>query len=344
MFVAWRDLRFAKGRFALMGTVVVLITLLVGLLSGLTAGLAEENTSAVEGLPADHLAFAAPPGGRPVSFTGSSLTPAAVQRWAARAPYAEPVAIRTVDAAAGDRTAAVSVFAVRPASGIAPPGLAPGRAVLSAKAAAALGAGPGDRVRLGAASWTVAAVSGRASYSHTPVVWTAWDGGRATVIALRTGGADVAAADRAAGTRTLGKGEALTAIGSYRAENGSLRLMRGFLFAVSALVVGAFFTVWTIQRAADIAVLKALGAATRYLLRDALGQAAVLLVAGTLLGSALAALAGALVAGGSVPFVLAPATLLGPAAVMTGLGMLGAGLAVRRITAVDPLTALGGVR
>ncbi|NEA47546.1 ABC transporter permease, partial [Streptomyces sp. SID10815] len=202
----------------------------------------------------------------------------------------------------------------------------------------------GDRVRLGAASWTVAAVSGRASYSHTPVVWTAWDGGRATVIALRTGGADVAAADRAAGTRTLGKGEALTAIGSYRAENGSLRLMRGFLFAVSALVVGAFFTVWTIQRAADIAVLKALGAATRYLLRDALGQAAVLLVAGTLLGSALAALAGALVAGDSVPFVLAPATLLGPAAVMTGLGMLGAGLAVRRITAVDPLTALGGVR
>lgn len=82
MFVAWRDLRFAKGRFALMGTVVVLITLLVGLLSGLTAGLARENTSAVTGLPADHIAFAAPPGGRPVSFTNSSVNEGQWARWA----------------------------------------------------------------------------------------------------------------------------------------------------------------------------------------------------------------------------------------------------------------------
>ncbi|MFI1167670.1 ABC transporter permease [Streptomyces sp. NPDC020801] len=344
MFVAWRDLRFAKGRFALMGTVVVLITLLVGLLSGLTAGLAEENTSAVKGLPADHLAFAAPPGGRPVSFTDSSLPAAAVERWARRVPYAEPVAIRTLDAAAGKRTAAVSVFAVRPGSGIAPGGVAPGRAVLSARAASGLGVTAGDRVRLGSASWTVAAVAGGASYSHTPVVWTAWDGGRATVIALRTRGADLTAGDRAAGTRTLAKGDALTAIGSYRAENGSLQLMRGFLFAISALVIGAFFTVWTIQRSPDIAVLKALGASTRYLLRDALGQAVVMLAAGTLLGTGLAGLAGALVRGGAVPFVLDPPTVLLPAGVTIALGVLGAGLSVRRITAVDPLTALGGVR
>ncbi|MFE1862343.1 ABC transporter permease [Streptomyces anandii] len=344
MFVAWRDLRFAKGRFALMGTVVVLITLLVGLLSGLTAGLAEQNTSAVRQLPADHLAFAAPPAGRSVSFADSSLPASAVQEWARRVPYAEPVAIRTVDAAAGDRTAAVSLFAVRPGGGIAPEGVAPGRAVLTVKAAADLGVAAGDRVRLGAATWTVAAVVGGASYSHTPVVWTAWDGGRATVIALRAHGADLAAGDRAAGTKTLARDDALTAIGSYQAENGSLQLMRGFLFAISALVIGAFFTVWTIQRSPDIAVLKALGASTRYLLRDALGQAVVLLAAGTLLGTALAGLAGALVRGGSVPFVLDPATVLVPAGVTIALGALGAGLSVRRITAVDPLTALGGVR
>lgn len=360
MFVAWRDLRFAKGRFALMGAVVALITLLVGLLSGLTAGLAEENTSAVKGLPADHLAFAAPPSGQSVSFTGSSLAPEAVDRWSRRVPYAEPVAIRTVDAtaeagtgtgagtgagtAAGGRRAALAVFAVRPASGLAPHGVAPGHAVLSTGAAAALGAGAGGRIRLGERSWTVAAVSGRASYSHVPVVWTAWDGGRATVIALRAHGADLAAGDRAAGTRTLTRDDALTAIGSYQAENGSLQLMRGFLFVISALVVGAFFTVWTIQRAPDIAVLKALGASTRHLLGDALGQAVVLLAAGTALGTGLACLAGVLVRGGTVPFVLDLPTVLVPAAVMTALGALGAGLSVRRITAVDPLTALGGVR
>ena len=46
VFVALRDIRFAKGRFALMGSVVALITLLIVLLSGLTAGLANQSTSA----------------------------------------------------------------------------------------------------------------------------------------------------------------------------------------------------------------------------------------------------------------------------------------------------------
>ncbi|MEV6194525.1 ABC transporter permease [Streptomyces sp. NPDC051920] len=345
MFVAWRDLRFAKGRFALMGAVVVLITLLVGLLSGLTAGLAEENTSAVTALPADHLAFAAPAEGQPVSFTGSPIPSGARETWAARpgVTSAEPIGIRTLSASAGDRTAAVSSFAVRPGSGIAPPGVAPGRAVLSEKAAAALGAGPGDRVVLGGAGLTVAAVSGHASYSHTPVVWTDLSG-PATVLALRTDGADLRAGDRAAGTKSFTRSDALAAIGSYQAENGSLQLMRGFLFVISALVTGAFFTVWTIQRSPDIAVLKALGASTPYLLRDALGQAVFMLSVGTLLGTGLAAGAGALVRGGDVPYALDVTTVFGPAAVTIALGALGAGLAVRRVTAVDPLTALASAR
>ncbi|MFC9410037.1 ABC transporter permease [[Kitasatospora] papulosa] len=367
MFVAWRDLRFAKGRFALMGTVVVLITLLVGLLSGLTAGLARENTSAVTGLEADRLAFAAPPDGRPVSFTDSAVGERAWRTWAGRpgVTAAEPVGIRTLDAATGDgrRTAAVSAFGVRPDGGLAPGTVATGRVVLSRPAADGLGAAPGDTVRLGGSEMTVGAVAGDASYSHTPVVWTSlddWqhfggsggserdrpDGGRATVIALSTHGADLATGDEAAGTRTLTLDESLTAIGSYQAENGSLQLMRGFLFAISALVVGAFFTVWTIQRGADVAVLKALGASTPYLLRDALGQAVVMLAAGTAVGTALAAGIGALVGGGegAVPFVLDPSTVLVPAAVMIVLGVLGAALSIRRITAVDPLVALGSAR
>ncbi|MFF1642416.1 ABC transporter permease [Streptomyces sp. NPDC058246] len=345
MFVAWRDLRFAKGRFTLMGAVIVLITLLVGLLSGLTAGLAEENTSAVTGLPADHLAFAAPAAGQSVSFTNSSVHTRVWRTWALRPGVvaAEPIGIRTLNATAGDRTAAVSTFAVDPDSGIAPHGVGPGRIVLSGKAAGELRAEAGDRVRLGGTEWSVAAVAGDASYSHTPVVWTALSGD-ATVVALRTDGADLAAGDRAAGTRTLAKDDALSAIGSYRAENGSLQLMRGFLFVISALVIGAFFTVWTIQRSGDIAVLKALGASTPYLLRDALGQAVLMLTAGTLLGTGLATAIGGLVRGGDVPFVLDTPTVLRPAAVMIALGALGAGLSVRRITAVDPLTALGSAR
>ncbi|MFI8509574.1 ABC transporter permease [Streptomyces sp. NPDC085460] len=357
MFVACRDLRFAKGRFALMGTVIVLITLLVGLLSGLTAGLARENVSAITGLPADRIAFAAPPAGRSVSFTDSTVTERQWSTWAERPGVtgAAPLGIRTLDAVAGERTAAVSAFGTEPGDGLAPVAVAPGRAVLSESAAEELDARPGDAVRLGPLEVTVAAVAGDASYSHTPVVWTTLDDWqrlghsgttteeRATVIALR-GGADWAAGDAAAGTEARTVDGALSAIGSYQAENGSLQLMRGFLFVISALVIGAFFTVWTIQRGGDVAVLKALGASTPYLLRDALGQAVLMLVAGTLLGTGLALGIGALVSGGDVPFVLAPATVLGPAGVIILLGAVGSALSIRRITAVDPLTALGSVR
>ncbi|TXS39064.1 ABC transporter permease [Streptomyces sp. OR43] len=363
MFVAWRDLRFAKGRFALMGTVVVLITLLVGLLSGLTAGLARENTSAVTGLDADHIAFAAPPDGQSVSFTNSTVRETAWRSWEKQpgVTAAQPLGIRTLNAAAvaGERTAAVSAFGVEPGSGLAPRGapVGPGEVVLSEQAAEDLAAGAGDRLRIGGDEVTVAAVAGDASYSHTPVVWTSladWQrfgaegaGGteHATVIALTTtGGADLAAGDRAAGTSSLTLDGSLTAIGSYQAENGSLQLMRGFLFAISALVIGAFFTVWTIQRSGDVAVLKALGASTPYLLRDALGQAVVMLAIGTGVGAALASGIGALVSGGTVPFVLEASTVLFPAAVMIALGAVGAALSIRRITAVDPLTALGSAR
>ncbi|GHD98698.1 ABC transporter permease [Streptomyces alanosinicus] len=362
MFVAWRDLRFAKGRFALMGAVITLITLLVGLLSGLTAGLGRQNISAITGLSADRIAFEPPAAGQSLSYADSTVTARQWEQWA-KVPgvtRAEPLGITTTKATAGHRSAGVSAFGVRPGSRLAPDGdrIRDRTAVLSATAADDLALRPGGTFTLAGRTMTVAAVRGDASFSHTPVIWTSlttWQrtappqgtggGPAATVIALdTTAGADVTAADRTIGTRTVTKDASLSAIGSYSSENGSLQLMRGFLFAISALVVGAFFTVWTIQRSGDIAVLKALGASTAHLVGDALGQAAVLLVAGTLLGTGTAAALGALVVRDAVPFQLTPATVLVPAAVMILIGALGAALSVRRITSVDPLTALGSAR
>ncbi|MGV8978953.1 MAG: ABC transporter permease [Cellulomonas sp.] len=357
MFVAWKDLRFAKGRFALMGVVVVLITVLVGLVSGLTAGLAHQNVSAIADLPADHLAFAAPADGAKVSFTDSQVGATTWEQWAdvPGVTSAKPLAVTMTRAAVdGGRAASVATFGVEPGSSLAPDaGVADGSVVLSIPAAEALGLAAGDLLTLAGHQVRVAAVAGDTWYSHTPVVWASLTDAQpagttaaptATVVALTTApGADLVAADTRIGTSTVSTNDALVAIGSFRSENGSLQLMRGFLFAISALVIGAFFTVWTIQRSGDIAVLKALGASTRYLLRDALGQAVVLLVLGTATGSALAAGAGIAI-GGAAPFVLDLSTVVVPALVMIALGTAGAGLSIRRITSVDPLTALGSAR
>ncbi|WP_084464907.1 ABC transporter permease [Microtetraspora fusca] len=352
MFVALRDLRFAKGRFALMGAVVLLITLLVTMLSGLTAGLARENISAITELPADRIVFTTSGDSKP-SFSDSRVTDTMWREWQ-RVPgvsTAERLGITMGRVASGERGTSAAVFGVE--------NVRDGEVVLSSGLAeeldGKLDGNPGGKhttVRILGRDFTVSATAGSASYSHAPVAWisigdwqrTAGQDAVATVIALRTSGnPDLSGADARLGTTTVARDDAPAAIGSYSSENGSLQLMRGFLFAISALVIGAFFTVWTIQRRADVAVLKALGASTGYLLRDALAQAVVVLLLGAGIGGALGAGAGAL-AGNTVPFVLSAATTAVPVVVMILLGAAGAALAIRKITSVDPLTALGASR
>lgn len=360
MFVAVRDLRFAKFRFGLMIAVIGLLSALVGVLSGLTAGLARDNTSAIAELPADHLAFSAPSGGGSVSFADSGVGPDAWARWA-QGPgviNAEPLGIATIKAIINERSAFISAFGVQPASVLAPAGdlLRSGATVLSEGAAAALTAAVGDTVTVGGLALTVVAVAGDARYSHTAVIWTSLDdwsqlsGGssstpaRATIIALRTEpGADLSSIDERLGMRTVALDDSLTAIGSFEAENSSLVLIRGFLYVISGLIVGAFFAVWTMQRTNDVAVLKALGASTGYLLRDAIGQAAVVLAFGALAGG-VTALATGLAVGGQAPFSTALDTLLLPILLLIILGGVGAGLSILRIVSVDPLTALSNVK
>ena len=57
MFLALRELQFARGRFTLMGTVIGLIAVLGVLLSGLSAGLVNDGVSGLKSLPATAFAF-----------------------------------------------------------------------------------------------------------------------------------------------------------------------------------------------------------------------------------------------------------------------------------------------
>ncbi|WSA28656.1 ABC transporter permease [Streptosporangium sp. NBC_01755] len=357
MFVALRDLRFAKGRFALMGTVVLLITLLVTMLSGLTAGLAQDNISAVSGLRADRIVFSRT---EKPSFSDSRITEKTWQEWrtADGVVTAERLGITMGRIASGQDSTGAAVFGVEPGGDLAGPlggALGAGKVVLSSGLADDSGLAAGDKVQIFGRDFTVAGTAAAAAYSHVPVAWIGigdweWMGRQsgadtvATVLALRTTGEpDFSTTDGRLNTTTVSLADAPAAIGSFSSENGSLQLMRGFLFAISALVIGAFFTVWTIQRAGDVAVLKALGASTGYLLRDALAQAVIVLLLGAGLGGVLSAGLGSL-AEGTVPFVLSAATTVVPVAVMILLGALGAALAIRKITSVDPLTALGASR
>lgn len=363
VFVAWRELRFARGRFVLIGAVVALITVLVGFLSGLTGGLAAQNISGVLALPGTRLVLQQPDDGSP-SFATSALPSDALAAWEAAPGVTEatPVGITQSRAsrAGVDDLTGVALFGVPTATSESEPNdvlaLAPSRddeVGLSAGAAAKLEARVGDTLSIVGKDYTVASVGADLWYSHTPVVTmtpTAWSAasqrtggtGDPTVMAV-SGTPDWDAVATATHTHAVTPLASLTALEAFRSEIGSLGLMIALLFGISALVVGAFFTVWTMQRASDIAVLKALGATTASLVRDALGQALVVLTVG--IGVGLVAVVGfGTLAGRALPFVLSPLTTLAPAAVMAVLGLAGAGFALRTVTHADPLTALGSNR
>jgi len=350
MFVALRDLRAARGRFLLITTVVLLVAVLVSFLSGLTAGLAHQNISAVQGLRADQVVFAET--GADPSFDSSVLTEEQIARWRSTGGIeVTPVGIsRTRAEHVGASPEQVALFGGDPAAFSNHPATAPGAVVLSSGAARALAAGTGDTVVLAGHEFTVADVAGDEWYSHTPVIWTSladWQAaspraGAATVLAV-LGDAPRDDLDAEAGTRTLPAANAVEAIGSYQAENSSLTLMTVLLFAISALVIGAFFTVWTVQRQPDIATLKALGATTGSLALDALAQAAIVLVTGVAIGLGSTAVA-SLFLGDAMPFVLSLSTTLVPALALIALGLVGAAVALRFLFTTDPLTALGATR
>ena len=120
-----------------------------------------------------------------------------------------------------------------------------------------------------------------------------------------------------------------------------MSLIRGFLLVISALVVGAFFTVLTVQRTRQMGLLKAMGASNSYILRDGIGQMAILVVLSTVTGAALGSALVLAVGSGDAPVELTAKALATVVGSLVLAGVLGSLVAFRRITSVEPAIALG---
>ncbi|MBE7191161.1 MAG: ABC transporter permease [Gordonia polyisoprenivorans] len=346
MFVAIRDLRRARGRFALITLVVVLVSVLVTFLGGLTAGLRHQNISALQSLPGSMIVFADT--GSAPSFDQSVLTTSQIAIWQHRAEDVVPVGISRDRATSTTHTDPMPVVLFGLGGNDRP---VTGTVDVAAPIASSLGLRGGQAIQVGGRTMTVGRIVGDQWYAHSPVIYLPIDTwrdlapqfGAATVLAVTPRvGTDTQSVAASSGTTIRSGSDALSALASYSAENSSLTLMTVMLLLISALVIGAFFTVWTVQRVPDIAVLKALGASTASLVRDALGQAVLILVVGCGLGVAVAVGGGTLL--GSIPFVVTASTTLLPALATIGLGVLGAGAALHFLITTDPLTALGSNR
>ncbi|MCR2812564.1 MULTISPECIES: ABC transporter permease [Microbacterium] len=380
MFLALRELKFARGRFALMGVVIALISLLVVLLSGLSSGLVNDGVSGLKSMPATAFAF---DGGtkKDNAFSRSVVDGDQLAAWqdAEGIAEAEPMGVNIVNGVTDDGTQIdLTLFGVEPDGFLAPPvssgdGIATPGGIVVSEPMKDEDVEIGTVVtldRLDLELTVVGFTEGQATFGHVDVAYLPLDTWKlmaagatqpgaptqaqiaeldfpfSSVVALKAAdGAkpDYAAIDADADTTTMTLTESFNASPGYEAETLTLSMIQFFLYAISALVVGAFFTVWTIQRSHDLAVLRAVGASSRYLLRDSLMQAAILLVGFTALGVAAGVGLGALMPA-AMPFDLEAAPIALASGLTILLGLIGAGVAVLRIVRIDPLRALGGQR
>ncbi|MXZ29072.1 MAG: FtsX-like permease family protein [Gammaproteobacteria bacterium] len=156
---------------------------------------------------------------------------------------------------------------------------------------------------------------------------------------------DIAAVDEELFTVALDKPMSFVASTGYKAERDSVRINQGFLLVIATLIIGAFFSIWTIQRTQEIGLIKALGASTGYLVRDALGQVFLLLAVAVTCGVGIGyGLGDLIVERTDIPYVIDIRAMLISGALVIGGGLVGAVLAVRRIARIDPIIALGQLR
>lgn len=359
MFLAARDLRRNWRRFSLVGLVVGLVAVLSTVLAGLADGLVRDGTSGLRALPITHLAFE--PHAKAV-FSRSTLDGHALDAWQ-RTPGVEatPLGVSFVNAAPVGRGPSLdlALFGVQPggfleqSSPAGPDRPLPG--LVLADEARDEGVAVGDRYRIGGSGVTLPVIGFTfgGSYGHVPIAYVplkAWQAitygndprGRFSAVAVRaTDGADLAAADRRAGTETLTKAQAYDGSPGFSAETATMTLIRGFLLVISALIVGAFFTVLTVQRTRQIGLLKALGASGGYVLRDGIAQMAAVVVTATTVGALVGAGIVAALSGGPVPVDLSVGSIVVSALLLVVAGIAGSLVAFRRITTVEPAIALG---
>ncbi|MBC9225728.1 FtsX-like permease family protein [Aeromicrobium sp. 636] len=380
MFLALRELRFARGRFALMGTVIALISVLVVLLSGLSSGLVNDGVSGLKSMPVT--AFAFDEGTmKDNAFSRSVLEEDQLQPWrdAEGVEAAEPMGVSIVNSTTSEgQQVDLTLFGVETDGFLAPEtsqgdGLGPVNGIVVSETLKDDGVEIGTVMtldRIDVELTVVGFTEGQATFGHVDVAYlplatwqliasntaqagvpteatvAASDHSLFSAVAVQAkddADVDLAAADKAAGTTSMTLTESFNASPGYEAETMTLSMIQVFLYVICALVVGAFFTVWTIQRAGDLAVLRAMGASSRYLLRDSIAQATLVLLVFTGIGVAAGVALGAAMPA-AMPFELEAGPIAVASLLTIVLGLLGAAVSVLRITRIDPLAALGGRR
>ena len=220
----------------------------------------------------------------------------------------------------------------------------------------------GSTISVGGVGATVVGFVEETSFQLQPSMWTSvatWRAMRDAVRPELRGQADavnaiavqgqsddpeaLAAAITAAvpDTTVLTSQQAMLAIPGVEQQNSTLQSIIWITFAVAGLVVALFFALLVLEKRSLFAVLKAIGTSNGSLALGVVLQAAGASAAAVAIGAVLARAFG-LVIPETVPALFRTESLLTTAIAVVAFGVLGSLFSLRRISRIDPATAIGG--
>ncbi len=362
MFLAIREMRYAKLRFALITLVIVMVSSLVFIIAALANGLSEGNTAAIKALPADRIVVSA---GSDYQLDRSAVSAADAQTIAALdgIDAAEPIGIASgnVQIAGKEALTGVSFFGIEP-GGMVQPHIAHGQALGDSENGVVIdqtladdGVGVGDTITVepGHVELSVVGITEQQTYRIAPVVFMplalyqqlypaqAGEPDDAVTAILVDGDEAGFAAipDAVTAVEVATRQQISDHIPGESEQNSTLLLIQIFLVVIAAGIIAAFFYILTLQKMPELGVMKAIGAGTATIARSLVAQAVTLAVIGVLLGISVADTLD-LVIGSAVPYSISATrmALFGSFLLVVAVG--GTLLSLWRIARVDPLDAI----
>jgi putative ABC transport system permease protein len=361
MFLALREMRHSKPRFALIVVMIALISYLIFVLTALASGLAGSNRQAIDSWRAQAIVLSSEANG---SLSQSSLSAQQVSNLdtGSRAARIGQLAV-TADGPGRQKTSA-QLLGIDPDEFVFHQlQVSAGEKRLQAHDAIVdtglrdAGYRLGDAISVGGSGpkLTIVGFTERAKLSVAPVIYTTL----ATWRTLKSGAAPAAAqpGEALAASAVIFQNDAPTALPrgtarltmdafigklpGYRAQNLTFEFMIGFLFAITLVVIAIFLSILTMQKIPSFAVLKVQGILTRYLVQNTIGQAMLVTAAGVTVGGALTAIT-AVAVPSTVPMSFDLPLLAAAALLLLIMSVIGSLASVRTIVRIDPVAIVGG--
>jgi putative ABC transport system permease protein len=358
MFLALREFRHARLRYALITAVIVMVSALVFILSGLANGLSAGNSEAIASIGGDGIVVTS---GSEYLLDRSAVPADAVDTIGGMdgIEEAEPLGASALNVKreGSDDVLGISVLGM-PAGGFLDPGANEGDGLGTTENGIVIdesmvneGVSIGDTLVTdpGGVEMEVVGITDGYQYRLAPTalipieLWEQLrpEGSEGVSAVVVNGEQDAidAIPDQVDGVMVATNSQIIDNLPGQTEQQATLILIQVFLVVIAAGIIAAFFFIITLQKMPELGVMKAIGTKTSYLATTLLLQVAILGAVGIVIGIAFSCITN-IVIDGAVPFALRWQSMAMYGGILLIVGMAGTLLSLVRIARVDPLDAI----